>query len=126
VHRSRDIAMSKRTWRYLKPICEQHGPVSSADLRAAAQLDFLSAEDLVQRTGAHDWIKAGLITGLFGAENNSFSLPMPRQERCAFFMTSTCRSRNRTHPRSKATGPQYPSLLTSINVPMASATTCRG
>ena len=60
--------MSKRKWRYLKPSGAQYGPVTSADLRAAAQLGFVTPEDLVQRTGSHDWIKAGLIRGLFHPE----------------------------------------------------------
>lgn len=65
--------MSKRKWRYLKPSGEQYGPVTSADLRAAAQLGFVTPEDLVQRTGSNDWIKAGLIDGLFGQSQESIS-----------------------------------------------------
>jgi hypothetical protein len=65
--------MSKRKWRYLKPNGEQYGPVTSADLRAAAQLGFVTPEDLVQLSGTHDWIKAGLIEGLFGPSQDSLS-----------------------------------------------------
>jgi hypothetical protein len=65
--------MSKRKWRYLKPSGEQYGPVTSADLRAAAQLGFVTPEDLVQLSGTHDWIKARLIEGLFGQPQDSLS-----------------------------------------------------
>lgn len=42
-----------------------HGPVSSADLRAAAHLGFLEPDDLVCRTDDDRWILARLIRGLF-------------------------------------------------------------
>lgn len=71
------MLMSKRKWRYLKPSGEQYGPVSSADLRAAAQLGFVTPEDLVQRLGSHDWIKARLIEGLFWPDSNHRAEPLP-------------------------------------------------
>ncbi len=77
--RVRVTAMSKRKWRYLKPSGEQYGPVTSADLRAAAQLGFVTPEDLVQLSGTHDWIKARLIAGLFMQEQTYPAEPLPNK-----------------------------------------------
>ncbi len=42
-----------------------YGPVSSADLRAAAHLGFLSPDDMVRRADRTEWIQADSIRGLF-------------------------------------------------------------
>ncbi len=44
---------------------ETYGPVSSADLRAAAHLGFLSPDDMVRRADRNEWIQANSIRGLF-------------------------------------------------------------
>jgi hypothetical protein len=44
---------------------ETYGPVSSADLRAAAHLGFLSPDDMVRRADRTEWIQANSIRGLF-------------------------------------------------------------
>jgi hypothetical protein len=41
------------------------GPVSSADLIAAAHLGFLRPDDLVRRSGASAWVAASDVRGLF-------------------------------------------------------------
>lgn len=42
-----------------------YGPVSSADLCAAAHLGFLGPEDLVRRADKTNWVVARQIRGLF-------------------------------------------------------------
>lgn len=44
---------------------ETHGPVSSAELRAAAHLGFVSPEDLVRQKDRSEWMVARLLRGLF-------------------------------------------------------------
>lgn len=44
---------------------ETYGPVSSADLRAAAHLGFVGPADMVRRADRAEWIKANAIRGLF-------------------------------------------------------------
>jgi len=44
---------------------ETYGPVSSADLRAAAHLGFLSPDDMVRRADRNEWISASSLRGLF-------------------------------------------------------------
>jgi len=44
---------------------ETYGPVSSADLRAAAHLGFLSPDDMVRRADRDEWIAASSLRGLF-------------------------------------------------------------
>ncbi|MFM8771749.1 MAG: DUF4339 domain-containing protein [Candidatus Kapaibacterium sp.] len=44
---------------------ETYGPVSSADLRAAAHLGFVGPNDMVRRGEQGDWIPAVSIRGLF-------------------------------------------------------------
>lgn len=44
---------------------ETYGPVSSADLSAAAHLGFLGPDDLVRRSGRTNWVLARSIPGLF-------------------------------------------------------------
>jgi hypothetical protein len=44
---------------------ETYGPVSSADLRAAAHLGFLSPDDIVRRADRTEWISASSLRGLF-------------------------------------------------------------
>ena len=52
------------SWFYIQH-GETYGPVSSADLRAAAHLGFLGPDDLVCRKDARKWVMARLIHGLF-------------------------------------------------------------
>lgn len=42
-----------------------YGPVSAADLCAAAHLGFIGPEDLVRRGDKSDWVFARAIPGLF-------------------------------------------------------------
>lgn len=44
---------------------EIYGPVSSADLCAAAHLGFLGPDDLVRRSDKTDWVAAHGVHGLF-------------------------------------------------------------
>jgi len=44
---------------------ETHGPVSSADLIAAAHLGFLGPDDLVGRSDKAEWTAASDVHGLF-------------------------------------------------------------
>lgn len=44
---------------------ETYGPVSSADLRAAAHLGFIGPDDLVRRCDRSDWVAAHTLRGLF-------------------------------------------------------------
>jgi hypothetical protein len=44
---------------------ETFGPVSSADLRAAAHLGFLGPDDMVCRKDRGRWVSARSIRGLF-------------------------------------------------------------
>lgn len=44
-----------------------YGPVSSAELRAAAQLGFLGPGDFVRRTEQTEWTVARAVPGLFSA-----------------------------------------------------------
>lgn len=44
---------------------ETYGPVSSADLRAAAHLGFLGQDDLVRRSDQTAWVPARNVSGLF-------------------------------------------------------------
>jgi hypothetical protein len=44
---------------------EMYGPVSSADLRAAAHLGFLGPDDVVRREDGTDWVHARSLRGLF-------------------------------------------------------------
>ncbi|MFM8493940.1 MAG: DUF4339 domain-containing protein [Planctomycetia bacterium] len=44
---------------------ETYGPVSSADLRAAARLGFVGPADTVRRADRAEWIQANAIRGLF-------------------------------------------------------------
>ena len=44
---------------------ETYGPVSSADLRAAAHLGFIGPDDLVRRCDRTDWVAAHSLRGLF-------------------------------------------------------------
>jgi hypothetical protein len=44
---------------------ETYGPVSSADLRAAAHLGFLSPDDMVRRADRTEWVSANSLRGLF-------------------------------------------------------------
>jgi hypothetical protein len=44
---------------------EMYGPVSSADLRAAAHLGFVGPDDLVRRSDRTDWMPARSVRGLF-------------------------------------------------------------
>ena len=46
---------------------EMYGPVSSVELRAAAQLGFLGPGDLVRRQGQREWTIARALPGLFSA-----------------------------------------------------------
>lgn len=43
---------------------ETYGPVSSADLRAAAHLGFIGPDDLVRRCDRSDWVAAHTLRGL--------------------------------------------------------------
>lgn len=52
------------TWFYQQR-GEMFGPVSSADLIAAAHLGFLRPDDLVRRSGASAWVAASDVRGLF-------------------------------------------------------------
>lgn len=44
---------------------EIYGPVSSADLCAAAHLGFLGPDDMVRRSDKTDWVAARAVHGLF-------------------------------------------------------------
>lgn len=44
---------------------ETYGPVSSADLRAAAHLGFLGPDDMVRRGDHGTWVAARSVRGLF-------------------------------------------------------------
>lgn len=44
---------------------ETYGPVTSADLRAAAHLGFIGPDDLVRRCDRSDWVAAHSLRGLF-------------------------------------------------------------
>jgi hypothetical protein len=52
------------SWFYIQH-GETYGPVSSADLRAAAHLGFLSPDDVVRRGDRTEWISASSLHGLF-------------------------------------------------------------
>ena len=52
------------TWFY-EQRGERFGPVSSADLIAAAHLGFLGPDDLVRRSEASAWVAAREVRGLF-------------------------------------------------------------
>ena len=52
------------TWFY-EQRGERFGPVSSADLIAAAHLGFLGPDDLVRRSEASTWVAAREVRGLF-------------------------------------------------------------
>lgn len=44
---------------------ETYGPVSSAELRAAAHLGFIGPDDMVRRSDRTDWVAASSLQGLF-------------------------------------------------------------
>ena len=44
---------------------ETYGPVSSADLRAAAHLGFIGPDDMIRRSDRTDWVAASSLRGLF-------------------------------------------------------------
>jgi hypothetical protein len=44
---------------------EMYGPVSSADLRAAAHLGFVGPHDMIRRSDRTDWVPAHSLRGLF-------------------------------------------------------------
>lgn len=44
---------------------EIYGPVSSADLCAAAHLGFLGPDDMVRRSDKTNWVAARAVHGLF-------------------------------------------------------------
>ncbi len=48
---------------------ETYGPVSSADLRAAAHLGFLSPDDMVRQADRTEWVSASSLRGLFKQPN---------------------------------------------------------
>lgn len=56
--------MAAVEWYYAKGN-EQHGPVSSAELKQLAVAGQVDAEDLVWREGMEDWIAARKVKGLF-------------------------------------------------------------
>ncbi len=56
-------------WYYMRD-GQQHGPVSSAELRQLANSGQLSPDDLVWKEGASKWIPAGSVKGLFPAVTN--------------------------------------------------------
>lgn len=57
-------ANGRSEWFYVQR-GELYGPVSSAELSAAAHLGFLGPDDLVRRSGRTDWLPAKSIPGLF-------------------------------------------------------------
>lgn len=54
------------TWHYTTN-GQQHGPVSSAELRSLARHGFITPNDLVWKTGMANWKQAGQLKGLFPA-----------------------------------------------------------
>lgn len=58
------IATSRSEWFYVQR-GETYGPVSSADLSAAAHLGFLGPDDMVRRSDKTDWVPARTVHGLF-------------------------------------------------------------
>lgn len=64
-HEGEPATTNRRSeWFYIQR-GETFGPVSSADLCAAAHLGFLRPDDLVRRSDKADWVVARLVHGLF-------------------------------------------------------------